>query len=161
MEQSECKHHHCQCEGDCLGVECHCFMQGKYCGSDCNCPNCHNKPEFEHERVEAFRKILVENPRAFTSEESFSQEDFTAFSSFAMLTNSVDTQPFRLERDEKPISKVLTPKVLEMSIVTVLSAANEALFKVKDQKSFDEEVENLVASEFNDILQKIKNSSHN
>ena len=148
----------CSCEGNCLCKECKCFMQGKYCGPDCKCPNCHNKPEFEAERVEVIRKILEENPLAFTPDDSLNQDEFTGITNFAMLTNSVNTEPFNLQKQEKLISKFLIPRVLELSVVTILSAANEALDKSKDPKSFEEEVENSIASEFQDILKQVQNS---
>ena len=147
----------CHCNGNCLNDKCPFFMRGQYCNPDCKCSDCQNKPEFESERSSAFVKILSNNPLAFTPEEPLTQDELTAIYNFAMLTKSVNTEPFKLQADVKPISKVITPSVLELSIVTIISAANEVLDNSKDPKTFEEQVENSVASEFENILQQIQN----
>lgn len=158
MEQTEPKCASCcNCEGNCLSTTCPCFLHSKYCCDGCKCQKCRNKKEYEQERVASFEQHLLENPLAFTSDDSINQEEYTAISNFAMLTNSVDTEPFTLEKEEKPLAYVLTPKVLELSIATILSAANESLKTAKDPNTFEEAVENSVAAEFQDILQQIQN----
>lgn len=146
----------CHCNGNCLNEQCPFFMKGKYCNKNCKCPNCRNKPEFEAERSAAFIQILFKNPLAFTPEEPLTQDELTAISNFAMLTKSVNKDPFKLEPQETPLSKVISPKVLELSVVTIISAANEILDTSKNQKTFEEDVENSVASEFNNILKQIQ-----
>ena len=145
----------CECGGNCLNEKCPFFMHGKYCSPNCKCKDCHNKPEFESERTNAFVEMLSKNPLAFTPEEPLSQDELTAIYNFAMLTKSVDTEPFKLQPDPKQISKVISPNVMELSVVTILSAANEILETNKDPKAFEEQVENAVASEFNNILEQI------
>jgi hypothetical protein len=152
---------HSTCEGNCLTINCPVFRKGQYCGPECHCPNCHNRPEYENERNEMFKKILLENPLAFTGEYPLSPEEFTSISNFAILTNSVDTEPFKLVEEEKPLSKVLVPKInslMELSIATIFSAANEALKNSKDKNTYEEEVENSIVSEFQNIIVQISNS---
>lgn len=158
MEQAEQKHNQCcNCEGDCLSTSCPCFLHSRHCNSNCKCHNCKNKPENETERAAAFESYLLDNPLAFTSDDSINQDEYTAISNFAMLTNSVDTEQFALEKEEKPLSKVLSPQVLELSIKTILSAANEYIENAEESSTFEEGVENSVASEFLNILRQVQN----
>ena len=152
----ETKDRFCECKGNCLNVSCPFFKVGKYCPDGCKCPNCRNKPQYENERRDAYLKILTENPMALTSEDSITQSDYISISSFAMLTQSVNSEPFKLKKEEKTLSKVMIPKVLELSVVTILSAANETLDSSKSPKSFEEDAENAVALEFQNILKKIE-----
>lgn len=154
-KESHTEHIHCTCGDNCLNEKCPFFMRGQYCNSDCKCPNCRNKPEFENERLEAFTAILNQNPLIFTPEDQLTQDEFTAISNFAMLIKSVDTDPFKLKEQEKLKSTIIS-RVLELSIATIISAANQALTNTKDPTKFEEEVENAVALEFKYITESIK-----
>uniref|UniRef100_A0AC35TJ17 CRC domain-containing protein n=1 Tax=Rhabditophanes sp. KR3021 TaxID=114890 RepID=A0AC35TJ17_9BILA len=55
----------CNCsKSQCLKLYCDCFGNGEYC-TNCNCKDCHNKPEFEEERQQARKNCLERNPNAF------------------------------------------------------------------------------------------------
>ncbi|XP_047313516.1 protein tesmin/TSO1-like CXC 5 isoform X2 [Impatiens glandulifera] len=60
QKQCNCKH------SKCLKLYCECFASGVYCDG-CNCVNCHNDDEHEHEhaRREAVESTLERNPNAF------------------------------------------------------------------------------------------------
>lgn len=55
----------CNCKkSKCLKLYCDCFRVSKYC-EDCNCVDCNNCVEREHDRLIAVNNILERNPDAF------------------------------------------------------------------------------------------------
>jgi Tesmin/TSO1-like CXC domain, cysteine-rich domain len=55
----------CNCKkSKCLKLYCECFAARLYC-SGCNCKECHNMPEFEHERDKAVKAAITKNRAAF------------------------------------------------------------------------------------------------
>jgi hypothetical protein len=102
----------------------------------------------------AIEHLLLANPMAFTAEDTLDQEECAAICNFAMLTTSVDQEPFRVEPRETSLSKLLTPVVIRQAVKTVMSAANEEL-RGEAAESFDERTENCVAQEFDNVLQTI------
>jgi hypothetical protein len=115
---------------------------------------CANNEGHASDRVVAIEHLLLANPMAFTAEDTLDQEECAAICNFAMLTTSVDQEPFRVEPRETSLSKLLTPVVIRQAVKTVMSAANEEL-KGDAAQSFDERTENCVAQEFDNVLQTI------
>jgi hypothetical protein len=91
---------------------------------------------------------------AFTAEDTLTQAECASICNFAMLTSSVDSEPFRAEPRETPLSKLLTPSVIRQAVKTVMSAANEDL-ATSTPETFEERTENSVAQEFENVLQTI------
>jgi hypothetical protein len=91
---------------------------------------------------------------AFTAEDTLDQEECAAICNFAMLTTSVDQEPFHVEPRETPLSRLLTPIVIRQAVKTIMSAANEEL-RSDAANSFDERTENCLAQEFDNVLQTI------
>lgn len=146
---------HCSCtSGDCLTLECSCFKHGKFCEHNCQNKDCRNNEQNAVERLAVIEKILLQNPMAFTAEDTLNQEECASICNFAMLTKSVDHEPFRPEHRETPLSKCLTPQVIRQAVKTVMSAANEDLKRVTPE-TFEEKTENSVAQEFANVLQTI------
>uniref|UniRef100_A0A914ZCH7 CRC domain-containing protein n=1 Tax=Panagrolaimus superbus TaxID=310955 RepID=A0A914ZCH7_9BILA len=55
----------CNCtRSQCLKLYCDCFANGEFC-LNCNCKDCHNNLEFNHERSRAIKQSLEKNPQAF------------------------------------------------------------------------------------------------
>jgi len=145
----------CQCtSGSCLSLDCACFKRGRFCHEQCQSPGCANNEAHGSERLAAIEHLLLANPMAFTAEDTLDQDECAAICNFAMLTTSVDQEPFRVEPRETPLSKLLTPVVIRQAVKTVMSAANEEL-RGESAESFDERTENCVAQEFDNVLQTI------
>jgi hypothetical protein len=117
----------------------------------CACPDCANNEAHAADRLVAIENILLQNSMAFTAEDTLTQEECASICNFAMLTSSVDSEPFRAEPRESPLSKVLTPSVIRQAVKTVMSAANEDL-KTATPETFEERTENSVAREFENVL---------
>ena len=146
----------CNCESDCLNLKCPCFRRGRYCDHSCNCKKCKNNEEHAEERLEAIEKILSSDPMAFTAEETLNQEECASICNFAMLTSSVDAEPFKVVQRDSPLSRLLTPDVINQAIRTVMSAANDDL-KSATSENFEEHAENSVSKEFENVLITIVN----
>lgn len=59
------KKRRCNCtKSQCLKLYCDCFAAGEFC-ANCNCKDCLNDQENEHERQKAIRSCLERNPNAF------------------------------------------------------------------------------------------------
>ena len=144
----------CNCTGDCLSLECACFKHGKFCDGNCHNENCRNNEEHAMERLAIMEKILLQNPMAFTAEDTLNQEECASICNFAMLTTSVDHEPFQPKHRETPLSKCLTQLVIKQAVKTVMSAANEDL-KTATPETFEEKTENSFAQEFANVLQTI------
>jgi ribosomal protein S20 len=71
-----------------------------------------------------------------------------------MLTNSIDSEPFRVEPRESTLSRRLTPSVIKQAVKTVMSAVNESV-KTGNSEIFEEHIENSVAKEFESVLKTI------
>ncbi|KAE9553095.1 hypothetical protein FO519_003684 [Halicephalobus sp. NKZ332] len=55
----------CNCtRSQCLKLYCECFANGEFC-LDCNCKDCHNNLEYNHDRSRAIKQSLEKNPNAF------------------------------------------------------------------------------------------------
>uniref|UniRef100_A0AC34QCS2 CRC domain-containing protein n=1 Tax=Panagrolaimus sp. JU765 TaxID=591449 RepID=A0AC34QCS2_9BILA len=55
----------CNCtRSQCLKLYCDCFANGEFC-LDCNCKDCHNNLEHNHDRSKAIKQSLEKNPHAF------------------------------------------------------------------------------------------------
>ncbi|XP_049291636.1 protein lin-54 homolog [Anopheles funestus] len=55
----------CNCtKSQCLKLYCDCFANGEYC-YNCNCKDCFNTFDHDHERQKAIRSTLERNPNAF------------------------------------------------------------------------------------------------
>lgn len=146
----------CNCESNCLTLNCPCFRRGRYCDHSCNCKKCKNNEEHAEERLEAIEQILSRDPMAFTAEETLNQEECASICNFAMLTSSVDAEPFKVVQRESPLSRLLTPDVINQAIRTVMSAANDDL-KSATLENFEEHAENSVSKEFENVLITIVN----
>lgn len=146
----------CNCESNCLSLNCPCFRRGRYCDHTCNCKTCKNNEEHAEERLEAIEQILSRDPMAFTAEETLNQEECASICNFAMLTSSVDAEPFKVVQRESPLSRLLTPDVINQAIRTVMSAANDDL-KSATSENFEEHAENSVSKEFENVLTTIVN----
>lgn len=146
----------CNCESNCLTLNCPCFRRGRYCDHTCNCKKCKNNEEHAEERLEAIEQILSRDPMAFTAEETLNQEECASICNFAMLTSSVDAEPFKVVQRESPLSRLLTPDVINQAIRTVMSAANDDL-KSATSENFEEHAENSVSKEFENVLITIVN----
>ena len=146
----------CHCDSDCLTLDCPCFRRGRYCDSNCQCPKCKNNEQHARERLEAIEQILSKDPMAFTAEETLNQEECASICNFAMLTSSVDAQPFQVTPRDSNLSRLLTPEVINQAIRTVMSAANDDL-KSATSENFEERAENSVSKEFENVLQTIVN----
>jgi hypothetical protein len=120
----------------------------------CTCPNCANNEEHAAERLSVIENILLQNALAFTAEDTLTQEECASICNFAMLTSSVDSEPFRAEPRESAMSRILTPNVIKQAVKTVMSAANENL-KTATHDTFEENTENSVAREFENVLNTI------
>jgi hypothetical protein len=120
----------------------------------CQCPHCANNEDHAAERLAAIETILLQNSMAFTTEDTLSQEECASICNFAMLTSSVDSEPFKAEPRESPLARILTPSVIRQAVKTVMSAANEVL-KTATPENFDEHTENSVAREFQNVLSTI------
>lgn len=145
----------CSCtSGNCLTLECPCFKRGKYCDEKCKCVDCKNREEFAAERLQVIESILLKDSMAFTAEETLNQEECASICNFAMLTSSVDSESFKVEHRESPLSRLLTPEVINQAIRTVMSAANEDL-KSANPENFEEHAENSVSKEFENVLNTI------
>jgi hypothetical protein len=120
----------------------------------CGCPNCANNEEHAAERLTAIETILLQDALAFTAEDTLTQEECASICNFAMLTSSVDSEPFRAEPRESALSKILTPGVIRQAVKTVMSAANEDL-RTATHDTFEEHTENSVAREFENVLNTI------
>lgn len=146
---------HCSCtSGNCLTLECECFKHGRFCDQPCQNKDCRNNEQHAVERLSAIEEILLQNPLAFTPEDALNQEECASICNFAMLTTSVDNEPFRPEHRETPLSRCLTPQVIKQAVKTVMSAANEDLNRCTPE-NFEEKTENSVAQEFANVLQTI------
>ncbi len=56
----------CKCKkSKCLKLYCECFKARGYCGDDCSCEGCSNKPGCDDEIENARETILTRNPHAF------------------------------------------------------------------------------------------------
>mmetsp|Transcript_2902 Transcript_2902/g.4729 ORF Transcript_2902/g.4729 Transcript_2902/m.4729 type:complete len:397 (-) Transcript_2902:773-1963(-) len=56
----------CNCrKSKCLKLYCECFKNQSYCSPFCNCSECRNTVQFEHERADAVQVTLERNPTAF------------------------------------------------------------------------------------------------
>ncbi|OHT16317.1 hypothetical protein TRFO_41889 [Tritrichomonas foetus] len=148
--------HLCNCDSDCLHLNCPCFRRGRYCDSTCKCPNCKNNETHAAERLEAIEQILTKDPMAFTAEETLNQEECASICNFAMLTSSVDAEPFKVTPRDSPLSRLLHSDVINQAIRTVMSAANDDL-KSATSENFEEHAENSVSKEFENVLQTIVN----
>ncbi|KAH0788515.1 CRC domain-containing protein TSO1-like isoform X1 [Histomonas meleagridis] len=147
----------CSCTtGNCLTLDCPSFKRGKYCDSSCTCQGCKNRAEFESERLAVIEKILVQNPLAFTGQDTLNQEEFDSIFNFAMLNASVDSEPFHSEPRETKLSKLLTTDVINQAIKTVMCAANDDI-QNSTEENFEEHAENSVSKEFANVLQTIVN----
>ncbi|KAK8886817.1 hypothetical protein M9Y10_037850 [Tritrichomonas musculus] len=146
----------CSCESNCLTLDCPCFRRGRYCDHTCNCKKCKNNEEHAEERLEAIEQILSRDPMAFTAEETLNQEECQSICNFAMLTSSVDAEPFKVVQRDSPLSRLLTPDVINQAIRTVMSAANDDL-KSATSENFEEHAENSVSKEFENVLITIVN----
>lgn len=146
----------CNCNGNCLTLNCPCFKQGCYCSKNCKCKGCKNCEECSRERINAIEQILAQNPMAFTTEDTLTPEEFSSISNFAMLTSSVDSEEFSIEPRETKLSKVLTQQVVKQAILTIISAGNESDV---NQENLEEKVENQVNLEFEIILNTILKST--
>ena len=91
---------------------------------------------------------------AFTGEETITNEERSAIYNFAMLTSSVDSEEIQVKTRETTLSRLLTQEVLNQSIRTIMSAANEDL-KTATPETFEERAENSVSTEFENVLQII------
>lgn len=154
MEPSKAPNSKCRCscrDGNCLTTNCACFLKGKFC--DCDCANCKNNEKFSEERLAAIEQILLQNPMAFTTKESLDQDEHDSIFDFAMLTSSIDSENFHVERRNTRLSKLLTGEVIDQAIRTVMSAASNATRS--DGGNFDEKAENSVSEEFENVLEKI------
>lgn len=61
----------CSCrESRCIKRYCSCFEQSIYCGEKCGCQNCLNNLNTSSHLLEARRKVLARNPKAFNSKKS-------------------------------------------------------------------------------------------
>jgi hypothetical protein len=89
------------------------------------------------ERLVEIEQLLLASPMAFTAEDTLDQEECAAICIFAMLTTSVDQEPFHVEPRETPLSRPLTPVVICQAVKTVMSAPNEEL-RGDAPDSFDE-----------------------
>ena len=99
--------------------------------------------------------LLQKDPMAFTAENTLDQEEYTSIYNFAVLTASVDANPFEVEpREQQPITKLLSKKVVEQAVKTVMSAVSENL-KGSTPENFEEMAENSVAKEFEIVLETI------
>ena len=145
----------CHCEGGCLDDTCPCFLMGKMCGPNCSCTNCHNCEAYAEQRLAAIETKLLADPLAFTSERSLTPEKFEQICNFVMLTSSIDSEPFSVQPQTSKISKFVKPTIIKQAMVTVLSSPNE-LLRSNNPKSFEENVENTIASEFLDVIEKIQ-----
>jgi hypothetical protein len=57
----------CKCrKSKCLKLYCECFKAKGYCGDDCSCVGCSNKPGLDDEIGKAREAILSRNPHAFS-----------------------------------------------------------------------------------------------
>lgn len=57
----------CKCrKSKCLKLYCECFKAKGYCGDDCSCVGCSNKPGLDEEISKARETILSRNPHAFS-----------------------------------------------------------------------------------------------
>jgi hypothetical protein len=120
----------------------------------CTCPECANNEAHASERLIAIENLLLQNSMAFTAEDTLTPEECASICNFAMLTSSVDSEPFRAQPRDSPLSKILTPSVIRQAIKTVMSAANEDL-KTATAETFEERTENSVAREFENVLTTI------
>lgn len=142
----------CGCkDGDCRSLSCPCFKKGAMCGPDCQCPKCANKREFQQDRLEQIENILLADPMSFTTEDTLTQEERSAILNFAMLTNSVDSEDIIVKPKVTSLTRLLSPQVLNLSIRTIMSAANEDL-KKSPPSLVEERAENSVSSEFENVL---------
>jgi len=139
-------------------MQCECFSRGNYCPSDCKCPDCHNNSRYDDERTKTIEKILLENPLAFTSKDSLNQEEYSAISKFARLTNSIDSEPFMLKESKRAPLPILKDKVLDLSFVTILSAAFDGA-NIHNEKTIDEEAELTMVTELERTLKLFKESN--
>jgi hypothetical protein len=144
---------HCACSGgNCLTLECQCFLRGRMCNpAICPCPDCKNNEEHTAERLTAIERILLQNSMAFTAEGTLTQEECASICNFAILTTSVNSEPFRVKPRETALSRILIPPVIKQAVKTIMSAANEEL-KVPTTGDFEERTENSVAGEFENVL---------
>ena len=149
----------CSCEkGNCLSKTCPCLLKGLHCNENCKCKECKNNLKNDLERTLEIEKILYENPMVFTSGESLNQDEFSAFSNFAKLIHSVDTEGFRLKEKLDNESKSFQIKILWHAIRTIFSAANES-FKSSQNIGFEESLENSMFNEFQYILELMNQRS--
>ena len=82
-------------------------------------------------------------------------QKFEQICNFVMLTSSIDSEPFSVQPQTSKISKFVKPTIIKQAMVTVLSSPNE-LLRSNNPKSFEENVENTIASEFLDVIEKIQ-----
>lgn len=58
----------CTCKNsNCLKLYCACIRQKGFCGSDCKCKECYNKPEFDEIRNKSIQLLEKKRERAFKS----------------------------------------------------------------------------------------------
>ena len=144
----------CDCrDGNCCSGTCPCFHKGSTC-SKCRCANCQNNSLSNPIRLAAIENIILRDPMAFTGEETITNEERSAIYNFAMLTSSVDSEEIQVKTRETTLSRLLTQEVLNQSIRTIMSAANEDL-KTATPETFEERAENSVSTEFENVLQII------
>lgn len=144
----------CNCtEGNCCSLTCPCFHKGCIC-SRCQCQKCQNNSLSNPIRLAEIEKAAIIDPLAFTAEDTITQDEKAAMRSFAMLTSSVDDEEIQVKIRENTLSRLLIPEVLNQSIRTIISAANEDLKKA-DPETIQEKAENSVASEFENVLRII------
>ena len=64
--QTPAKRAACNCKkSKCLKLYCDCFAANLICTEECNCQGCHNKEDYEEERLNAIESTIERNPQAF------------------------------------------------------------------------------------------------
>lgn len=145
----------CNCTNGCLSLDCPCFKRGGVCGPKCHCANCKNKSGWDEERLNVIENILAQNSVAFTSTEQLNPEEHKLISNFAMLSSSIDSEPFHSKQRNLPLARLLTQDVTSQAIKTVISAASRQVKKQSGSGNIEEALENCVSSEFENVLKAI------
>ena len=150
----EKQHFSCNCQGNCCQLECPCFKRGGVCGIDCKCINCENKSTTSLIRLESIEKILNKNPQAFTPLDGLNEDELSSITNFALISNSIDSEPFQIIPKITPLSKLLAPEVIDQAIKTVISAASQDLSN-SNNTNYEENLENSVSFEFERVLNTV------
>lgn len=146
----------CTCgpEG-CCHLGCPCFKKGGICSHNCTCENCRNRSLTGQERIEAIEQCLAENSTCFTSSDALNQEEYSSISNFAMLSTSIDSEPFPTNAKTSPLK--ITQEITKLAVKTIICAATSKLRNKNsiDTSNLEEYTENCIASEFEIVLSAV------